>query len=62
MIEYAKISKSKKAGFTIIEALTVLFIFSVITLTFYGVITQGSKHLLSAKNRLGATVLANKKI
>lgn len=62
MEKYSEIVKTKKAGFTIIEALTVLFIFSIITMTFYGVISQGSRYLLNAKNRLGATVLANKKL
>ncbi len=49
-------------GFTFIEALTMLFIFSLITITFYNVIMVGTRYIVSAKNRLGAVALAGEKI
>jgi len=56
------LNKSKKRGFTMIEALTVLFIFSLITISFYSMISIGSRHIINAKNRLGALSLANEKM
>lgn len=49
-------------GFTLIEALTLLFIFSVITVTFYSTWSLGTRHMLDARNRLGAAALANQKM
>lgn len=49
-------------GFTLIEALTLLFLFSVITMSFYQTWSLGTKHMLDARNRLGATALANQKM
>lgn len=49
-------------GFMLIEALTVLFIFSLITITFYSVFTIGTRYIQEAKNRLGALAIANEKI
>lgn len=51
-----------KQGFTLIEALALLFIFSVVTLTFYEVFRLGTYQINEAKNRLGATALANEKM
>lgn len=48
--------------FTLIEALVVLFIFALITMTFYQVITLGTRYIIQAKNRLAATALANEKM
>lgn len=45
-----------------IEALTVLFIFALITTSFYSMISIGSRHIVNAKNRLGALSLANEKM
>jgi hypothetical protein len=53
--------KLKKA-FTLIEAVTVLFIFSVIVLTFYSVTTLGINYIRESKSRLGAVSLANEKM
>lgn len=52
----------KTAGFTLIEALTLLFLFSVITSSFYSAWSLGTQHMLDARNRLGATALANQKM
>ncbi len=49
-------------GFTLIESLVFLFIFSLITITFYQVITVGSNLILVSKNKLGAVALANEKM
>ena len=57
--------KEKKkviAGFTFIEAMLVLFIFSLIVTTFYAVSTSGIKYIREAKFRLEATALANEKM
>jgi len=51
-----------KKGFTLIEALTLLFLFSVITMSFYQAWSLGTRHMLDARNRLGATALANQKM
>lgn len=60
---YQKFSiASVNSGFTLIEALTVLFIFSVITMTFYSVFSLGTRYIIESKNRLGAVSLANEKM
>lgn len=53
---------SSPKGFTLIEGLVVLFIFSLITISFYSLISTGSRHIINAKNRLGALALANEKM
>ncbi len=63
MIQKTKDERRKtKKGFTLIEALAFLFIFSVITLSFYQTWSLGTKHIINAKNRLGATAVANQQI
>ncbi|HRY82723.1 MAG TPA: hypothetical protein P5232_03435 [Candidatus Moranbacteria bacterium] len=52
----------KNSGFTLIEALVLLFIFSLITTTFYQVTSVGTRYIIFSKNRLGATALANEKM
>ncbi|MFA6973499.1 MAG: carboxypeptidase-like regulatory domain-containing protein [Parcubacteria group bacterium] len=51
-----------KAAFTLIEALVVLFIFALITSTFYSVFSLGSKYIIESKNRLAAVQVANEKM
>jgi hypothetical protein len=51
-----------KRGFSLIEAMVFLFLFSVITLTFYQLYAVGSRHMLDAKRRLGAVALANQRM
>jgi competence protein ComGC len=55
-------NKIKIKGFTLIEALTLIFIFSLITVTFYNVLSVGTSYIQNAKNRLGAISLANEKM
>lgn len=52
----------KKYGFTLIEALVLLFIFAVITTTFYAVFATGTTQIIETKNRLGAIAVANEKM
>jgi hypothetical protein len=55
-------NKNFLPGFTFIEALTLLFIFSLISLSFFSVISLGTRYILVSKNRLGAVALANEKM
>jgi type II secretory pathway pseudopilin PulG len=49
-------------GFTLIEALVLLFVFSVIAMTFFETYAVGTRLIIESKNRLGATALANQKM
>jgi len=49
-------------GFSLIEGLVLLFIFSLITVTFYSLISVGTRYIVDAKNRLGAVSLADEKM
>jgi len=55
-------NKNKNKGFMLIEALTLLFIFALIMVTFYSVFTIGIRYIQDAKNRLGALAVANEKM
>jgi len=55
-------ANAKKRGFMLIEALTVIFIFSVIMTTFYAAFSTGTRAIIDVKNRLGAISLANEKM
>jgi type II secretory pathway pseudopilin PulG len=54
--------KFKAGGFTLIEAMLVIFIFSLITITFYRTYTIGTKYIIDSKSRLGAISVANEKM
>ncbi len=54
--------RKRISGFTLIEAMVVLFVVSLITLTFYETWNLGTKHIANAKYRLGATALANQQM
>ncbi len=58
----ARRKHSTKGGFSLIEAMVFLFLFSVITMTFYQLYAVGSRHILDAKRRLGAVALANQRM
>ncbi|MEK9151160.1 MAG: carboxypeptidase regulatory-like domain-containing protein [Patescibacteria group bacterium] len=49
-------------GFTLIEALVLLFIFAVVSMTFLETYATGTRLIIESKNRLGATALANQKM
>ncbi len=57
-----KTIRLKLGGFTLIEALALLFVFGVITTTFYQTWSLGTRQILDAKSRLGAVALANQKM
>lgn len=54
--------KQNQRGFTLIESLTLLFIFSLVSLVFLQVYAVGSHIIIDSKNRLGAVALANQKM
>jgi type II secretory pathway pseudopilin PulG len=54
--------RRRTSGFTLIEAIVVLFVVSLITLTFYETWSLGTKHIANAKYRLGASALANQQM
>jgi type II secretory pathway pseudopilin PulG len=49
-------------GFTLIEALVLLFIFGLVTVVFYQAFSAGTRFIIEAKNRMGAVALANEKM
>lgn len=49
-------------GFTLIESLVFLFLFAIISLTFFQTYAQSTRLIIDSKNRLGATALANQKM
>jgi prepilin-type N-terminal cleavage/methylation domain-containing protein len=51
-----------RKGFTLIEALIALFIFGIITVTFYAVLSTGLLQIMESRNRLGAIAIANEKM
>lgn len=55
-------NRRRVAGFTLVEAAVFLFVFSVISLTFYETWTLGMRHIANAKYRLGATAVANQQM
>jgi len=61
-IKHTKKYAAEKKAFTIIEALVLLFIFSLITVTFYRTFSVGMNYIIDAKNRLGAIALAREKM
>jgi prepilin-type N-terminal cleavage/methylation domain-containing protein len=53
--------KNKK-GFTLIEGLVALFVFSILVVVFYKVFTQTTIHMQNSKYRRGAVALANERM
>lgn len=51
-----------KSGFTLIEALVFLFIFAIVTVTFYTTWSVSTRYILFVKNRFVAVSLANEKM
>ena len=60
--KYRDAWRRSKSGFTLIEGLVILFVFSVITLTFYQTFSLGTQQIIESKSHLGATALANQKM
>lgn len=57
-----KIQDTGLKGFTLIETLVFLFLFSLISVVFYQAYAVGTRTIIETKNRLGATALANQKM
>lgn len=53
---------NKKAGFSIIEVLVFLFIFTISTITFYQSFSLATRYILEAKTREAATAVANERM
>ncbi len=60
--EKIKSNNLKRKGFTLIEMLVVLFMFSTITVTFYRVFSAGTVLMIDAKKRIAAAHVANEKL
>ena len=60
--DYAKNQKNKSKGFCILEVVSAIFIFSIVTVAIYGSFTAGLKSLAQSKHRVAATELANEKM
>lgn len=54
--------RDTKKGFTLIEAMVLLFVFSITIVTFYQVFSAGTMYIMDSKNRLGAVSLANERM
>jgi len=54
--------KKHAKGVTLIEAMILLFIFSIITMAFYSLLSVGTRYIVEVKNRLGAAAVANEKM
>ncbi|MDX9913167.1 MAG: carboxypeptidase-like regulatory domain-containing protein [Candidatus Moranbacteria bacterium] len=54
--------KYSPRGVSLIEALILIFIFSVVTMSFYSVFAVGTKYILNSKNKIIATSLANERM
>lgn len=59
---YESRTNIRTKGFTLIEMLVFLFIFSVSAMSFYGTFRAGISYVIDSKNRLGAVELANEKM
>lgn len=57
-----KVKAGHRLGFTLIEALIVVFIFSIITLSFYSSMSLGARYIIKSKNNLEAVALAREKM
>ncbi len=61
--KYKKFFKvSQKPAFTLIEALVFLFIFTVVTSTFYSVFAVNSRYTINVRDRQSSAVIANEKM
>lgn len=49
-------------GVSIIEALVLIFVFSVVTISFYSVFSAGAKYIINSKNKIIAVSLANERM
>ena len=52
----------ERKGFSILEVISAIFIFSIVTITIYGSFSAGLRSLAQSKHRVAATELANEKM
>ena len=58
-----KIKKRRyKSGFTLIEALVLVFLIVVVAVTFLSVFSSGTKGIIDSKKRLAAAEVASEKL
>jgi len=57
-----KAKTKTKSGFSILEVIAAVFIFSIVTISIYGSFSAGLKSLAQSKHRIAATELANEKM
>lgn len=62
MVDVLKKKLKKTPGFTLIEMLVFIFIFVVVTFSFYRTIAAGMIAIVDAKSKLGAVALANERM
>ncbi len=62
VITFRRRRSGSHEGFTLIEAAVFLFLFSVITLTFYELFSLGSAHILDVRRKLTASALASERM
>lgn len=55
-------NKYFRKGVSIIEAIVLIFVFSVATMSFYSVFAVGTKYILNSKNKIIAISLANERM
>jgi len=56
------VNKYLRKGVSMMEALILIFVFSVVTISFYSVFSIGSRYILSSKNKILAISLANEEM
>lgn len=55
-------SNRRSRGITIVEVLFILFIFSLIVVSFYTLFAKGTAYIIESKRRLGATAIASERM
>lgn len=60
--KYCKKNRLHKSAFTLIEALVFLFIFTIITTTFYSVFAVNTRYTIDVKDRQSSAQIANEKM
>lgn len=62
MLNTQEVYLKKRKGFTLIESVVLLFIFTLVSVVFLQVYVVGTRIIIDSKNRLGAVALANQKM
>jgi len=62
LVFFRKKTKKQKKGFTVIESIVALFLFSVIAVTFYSLFSTGTSRINETKKRIGAVAVASERM